>query len=439
MKSASIFRKLWQMLCLLPFGLFLLVCSSCNSHKASAEAAAEQPLAAINIIDRNGFAETITASDRLKNYAHVDFLSCQPYQKVLRVYQRDQLGNVRACITSYYPNGQIKQYLDVVNGRASGYYREWHSDGILKLEALVIGGDADLHSGAEQSWLFNGICRSWHAEGGILAEINYTKGILDGDSLYYHPNGSIWKKVPFVHGAMHGTLQVFCNDGNLLWEQTFVQGQKEGEACRYWPRGQKLAAKECYAQDKLVEGCYWDNFGNVIAEVHQGSGVRPLFAKEGIAEMQEYRQGQQEGVVLRYDSQGKLSNKYSIKGGVKHGEELAYYPTQDSTLQPQLSLHWHEGIIHGPVKSWYGDGTEESHREMSNNAKNGLAMAWYRDGSLMLLEEYAQDHLIKGDYYQRAEKIAVSQVREGSGIATLFDPNGAFLRKITYKNGQPFE
>ena len=98
---------------------------------------------------------------------------------------------------------------------------------------------------------------------------------------------------------------------------------------------------------------------------------------------------------------------------------------------------WVEGRIQGLVKTWYPNGTSESQREMSRNAKNGLLTAWYFDGSVMMIEQYDRDKLLKGEYFERGEKIPVSQVMNGKGIATIHDSKGTFLRRITYNNGKP--
>ena len=147
-------------------------------------------LTSINIIDRNGLNETITNKDRLEQYERTNFLCPQPYQKVLRVYKRDCQGNSISYVTTYYENGQPKQYLEAVNNRAFGLYQEWHENGILKLEATIIGGIADLTPCAEKSWQFDGCAQAWDENGNLQTEISYDKGQLEGESLYYHPNGS---------------------------------------------------------------------------------------------------------------------------------------------------------------------------------------------------------------------------------------------------------
>ena len=228
--------------------IFLLLCGA-----GCARTTSEPSLVSINIIDRNGLSETISTPDRLNQYANVDFLSNQPYQKVLRVYGRDCEGNITACITSYHPNGHIRQYLDVVNNRAFGAYREWHENGVLKLETHIIGGDADINTTAEKSWLFEGCSQVWDEEGRQVAQIQYENGELEGTSVYYHPNSTIWKLIPYHLGQIEGNSKIFLEDGTLLQETEFCTGVKEGPSRRYWD-GEQLAADECY-ETGLLRKC----------------------------------------------------------------------------------------------------------------------------------------------------------------------------------------
>ena len=78
-------------------------------------------------------------------------------------------------------------------------------------------------------------------------------------------------------------------------------------------------------------------------------------------------------------------------------------------------------------------------KEISQNKKNGHCTAWYQNGFLMFVEEYENDKLLKGEYYKSGEKIPCSRVEKGKGIATLFDAEGNFVRKIFYKEGRAAE
>ena len=154
--------------------------------------------------------------------------------------------------------------------------------------------------------------------------------------------------------------------------------------------------------------------------------------------LQEYADGVLEGEVKVFNAEGRLKRIYHVKNGIKHGEEVEYFDNLSAPpQQPKLSFHWYEGKIQGDVKTWYFNGIQESQKEMSNNCRNGVLTSWYRDGQLMMIEEYENDKLIRGDYYKKGEKMSVSQVDQGKGMATIFDSNGQFVQKISYINGKP--
>lgn len=414
--------------------LLTLVLSSCAPKQQ------ESKLVSLNLIDREGTSETITSSERLKKYENADFLGNQPYQKVLRVYNRNTKGENPAFVTSYHPNGQLHQYLEVLNGRAFGPYQEWYSNGQQKIEATVIGGEADVTTAAQKTWLFEGISYVWDEQGNIQAEIPYSKGILQGISTYYHPNGKVSKSVPFTNNQIHGTYNAFSPEGALLMIAEYVRGTLEGPTLLYRCNGQ-ISAEEMFCEGFLMEGRYYDMEKNISSEIKDGSGYRTVFQEEYVAELQEFRHGKLEGLVQVFNAKNQLTRIYHIKDGLKQGEEIEYYPLpkKSTKLVPKISINWVDNKIQGLVKTWYENGVQESQREMSQNAKNGLATAWYKDGSLMLIEEYDRNKLMRGEYYRKGEKIPVSMINKGKGIATLFDADGNFMRKVNYISGVPLD
>jgi len=395
-------------------------------------------LTSINIIDRNGFSETISNSDRLSQYCGVDFLQNQPYQKVLRVYARDEMGDIRAHITSYHPNGQVRQSLEVVNNRACGNYQEWYSNGQLKIEGTVIAGEADIDAESQKTWMFDGMSRAWDDAGHLLAEIPYFRGELEGITYYYHTSGSVWKKVPYCKGNLDGMTEIFLEDGSLLQTITHLEGEKHGCSTRYWSKD-VIASEEHFYKNRLERAIYFDSCGKELSRIEQGNGFRVVFGKHGVSEMHEYQHGLAEGEVRVFLENGTLARIYHVKNGLKNGEEIEYYLPFESIRekQPKLSVQWIEGKVQGLAKTWYPNGRQESQREMNNNKKHGLLTAWYGDGSIMLLEEYDQDKLNTGEYFSPGENTPASEVKNGKGTATLFDSKGNLKRKISYYNGKP--
>lgn len=413
--------------------LFLLLVSCASRTVYYVE---DQGLVSIHLVDREGLTEAISNEDRLKNFDEVDFLAPQPYQKVLRVFGRDCKGDSQSYITTYHTSGQIKQYLEVVNNRASGAYREWYLNGKIKVDATIIEGSADITRASEKTWLFEGPSKAYGENGGLIACINYCRGSLEGTSLYYHLNGALWKEIPYKNNLITGEVRIYLDSGQLLQTIHYDNGLKSGKSLRYWP-DLSLSSDEYYEQGRLINGVYISQEGIVIAEVKQGNGYRAVFSKEALSELHEFHSGYSQGEVKTFNTSGTLSKIYHIKNDLKHGEELFYYPSCEGNPKPKLSVSWYEGKIQGLVRSWYDNQAMESQREMSDNKRNGVATAWYRDGQLMMIEQYENDKLKKGDYYRKGYRQPLTQVINGEGTVTIFDSEGNYLRKIPYLNGQP--
>ncbi|MBT7461555.1 MAG: toxin-antitoxin system YwqK family antitoxin [Waddliaceae bacterium] len=409
--------------------LFLIGCSSIKTKENPTH------LSRVHIIDNNGFTETIHSKERLTSLRNINFLKSQPYQKVLRTFQRNKSGSTKSIITTYYDHGQIKQYLEVVDSRAYGVYKEWHHNGVVKLETRVIGGVSDIPPSAEKSWVFDGTSRAWSEEGHLLAEIYYEKGELHGLSKRYHLSGVVHEETPYHHNALHGTTKIFRADGSLFSQAEFSQGEKHGTSFQYWKNG-SVAAQENYSNGSLMSGKYIDNLGIIRSEIVGGEGFRSIFKGKILAEQHEYKHGKPEGLVTIFDENSTPLRTYHIKNEVKHGEEIEFF-TKVPKTQQKLSINWSEGKIQGLVKTWYDNGIQESSREMSMNKKNGISTAWFRNGSLMLIEEFQDDVLLRGEYHKKGEKYPVSKVTGGNGEATLYDPDGNFLKKIIYVSGLP--
>lgn len=415
------------------YALLLLILAGCHYS-------ATDPLIAIQIQDRNGLTETISTTERVAVYESVDFLSAQPYKKVLRTYRKE--GKNYSKITTYHPNGMIAQYLEAEEMRAHGAYREWFPNGQLRIEATVIGGTADVAPGTQHDWLFEGTNQVWDEQGRLVAQISYQKGMLDGPSLYFFPTGALEKELPFVKNDLDGDALEFTIDGQLKSKIHYKKGLKEGACLAYFDNSQP-ALIEDYTDGLLRKGTYYNPKGELISEVDNGGGFQALF-EGGAMTLIEYRMGKPNGSVKKFALNGELQRSFSLRNGKKHGEDIEFYLSheldspKDKPVQ-KLSINWNENAVHGIVKTWYNNGALQSEREFCRNLKQGPALAWYRDGTLMLLEEYEEDRLVKGQYFKIYGKEPVSTISNGNGVAFLYDETGSFIRKVPYSKGKPID
>ncbi|MEM8727992.1 MAG: hypothetical protein AAGE99_04710 [Chlamydiota bacterium] len=392
-------------------------------------------MTSIQIVDRNGFKETISSIDRLATYEKTDFLVPQPYDKVVRMFVRNKDGKTPAKLTTYHDNGEPWQYLEVINGRASGIYREWHGNGVLRLDVRVIEGLGDLSQEAQLGWVFDGMSRAWDESGNLIAEIHYDRGILQGNANYYHTNGRVSRVIPYENGLIDGELIYYDEEGKVVGKTPYEKGKREGIATYKGDRIQPSYSEE-YRDDRLIQATYHDFSGKIIERVEKGYGNKPVYKQGSLHSIREYRNGKSEGGVKLFDSYGYLKTLFHVKDGVKHGEEWVYYSSLgNQEPKPKLYIEWYEDKIHGICRSWYSSGILESEREIIDNRKDGMASAWYEDGSLMLIEEYEKDRLKKGRYMKKGESHPISSIENGEGTATLFDKDGYFLKRVFYQKG----
>ena len=414
----------------LPLSLLLLAgCTSKGSERES--------IVSMQVVDRNGFSETISNQDRLGIYQNVDFLTAQPYEKVLRVFKKDKEGKSPSKLTSYHDNGGIWQYLEAVDGRAHGRFLEWHPNGKLKIEGRIIEGKADLSELAQQNWLFDGKCSVWDEDGNLEAEFEYSKGHLEGTARYYYPDGTIQKIIPYVHDNIDGALEIFSSNGQVLETIHFKNGVHDGTATGQW-NNTLSKYQEHYRDGLLIYGIYFDSEGTSIAEIENGYGMKAIFEGDALAQLIQYENGAIDGKIKCFTPDGLLDTVYTVKNGQKTGEEWHYYPSSTEDMpSPKLMVTWNNDRIEGMVKTWYENGVLESQREMNGNKKHGLSFAYYLSGDLMLMEEYENDLLVDGSYYKKGDAEPVSKIEKGDGIATVYTKEGNFQSKITYERGKP--
>lgn len=412
----------------LPFFLLLQSCSK------SSPGSKEESIVSMQLLDRNGFSETISSKERLENYQKIDFTTPQPYEKVLRIFSKDKEKRSHSIVTSYHPNGYLWQYLEVIDGRANGVYKEYFPTGVLKIEARLIEGMGDVSEKAQLSWVFEGKNTVYDENGKLAAEIFYEKGSLQNNSLYYYPNGNLQKTIPYKDNAIDGAITLLREDGSLLEKIEYKNGKKNGVSFGYW-EGENLRYKETFENDLLMEASYFSPEGTLLGGIKEGKGTQYRFEGKTLFSSVEYKKGSPEGKVEFFQKNGSLSHFYTIKNGQKNGEEWHYY-SHTEKLSPKLYLFWDQDSLQ-EAKTWYENGVMESHKKLNQNKKHGLCIAWFADNSVMFLETYEQDKLIKASYFEKGNKTPVSTIEKGKGIAMLYNKDGHFMKKIMYDKGMP--
>lgn len=108
------------------------------------------------------------------------------------------------------------------------------------------------------------------------------------------------QKTSYEGGLRHGLAYAWYGDGSLAYERRFVAGLRQGLHVGFWPDGSPQFRYR-YIDDVFVgeQQSYY-------------RGGTPL-------ELRTYRAGQEEGRQQIWDSQGRLSSNYIVKGGRRYG------------------------------------------------------------------------------------------------------------------------
>ena len=310
--------------------LLVLLCCGCYSAKDKEES----PLVSMQVVDRNGFSETISVKERLAPYQKLDFSEPQPYQKVLRIFDKDENKRSKAILTSYHDNGYLWQYLEGLSGRANGVYREYYPSGKLRIQAYVIEGMADLHEKAQASWVFDGENTVYDEDGHLIAAIYYQRGKLEGDATHYYASGKIKKVIPYRNDEIDGEEIHYDMDGNKSVIATYVKGKREGLSLTYFSP-EKLQSEEFFESDFLMKGAYFDSNGARVGEIVNGSGIRCLY-KDGYYYIDiSSLNGLPDGEVCVFDRKSKPYRFYNIPGATR-GRGVGIFFLQKSKGQSYI-------------------------------------------------------------------------------------------------------
>jgi antitoxin component YwqK of YwqJK toxin-antitoxin module len=104
-------------------------------------------------------------------------------------------------VVEYHDNGQLKQKVNLKDGRGDGLYESFHKNG--QLESIGNLKDGKQYGLAE-----------WYLENGqLVSKRNYKDGEKDGLSETYYPNGLVQEKGTYKDGILEGKYELYYENG----------------------------------------------------------------------------------------------------------------------------------------------------------------------------------------------------------------------------------
>lgn len=248
---------------------------------------------------------------------------CDKAKNVNCIWQEQpySAGKLNGLAKTYYPNGQVKEYMSFSNGIPNGETALFNKDGQLMTKSNYVNGALT----AMPVWLdLNGNPRQ-----GTFTDSNEL--------------GNQFSKAEYKDGFKHGQEIIYeIDEAKPRIMFTYVNGVKEGEAKIFnYPNGeQELAESVMYKNDrrnglyrKYVKGklAQEDEFVNDVLE-----GEERFYTTEGkLLSITPYVNGSVNGVRKIYYPNGKIKFADTYVNGKRDGEML-YYDDQGNVIKKEM-------------------------------------------------------------------------------------------------------
>ncbi|HTF04660.1 MAG TPA: hypothetical protein VK826_11580, partial [Bacteroidia bacterium] len=128
-------------------------------------------------------------------------------------------------VTTYYPNGRVKEVGNYKDGYPEGVFRQYSEEGKITgsevyKDGVLIGKGIFDEKGREQ-----GHWKEYHDTGELKAEGDYLNGVKVGEWKFFYPDGKTDQQGTYdQRGRAIGTWKWFYENGQLLREEKYTDG-----------------------------------------------------------------------------------------------------------------------------------------------------------------------------------------------------------------------
>ena len=100
--------------------------------------------------------------------------------------------------------------------------------------------------------LKEGLHKEWYRSGHLKDEINFHKGIKEGEYRYWSDHGQLTEEGHYLNGKLDGLIKEWYKNGNIKLEVNYKNGEMHGKGTYYSTDGKKKRFVE-WKNGKLVE------------------------------------------------------------------------------------------------------------------------------------------------------------------------------------------
>jgi antitoxin component YwqK of YwqJK toxin-antitoxin module len=216
-----------------------------------------------------------------------------------------------------YPNGQIKESLEVKKGKPHGAYREYFEDGSVRVAVFFKAGKI-----SGDFWPNGQVKRKESKQG--------KNRIIE----WFYPNGALQKRlVKDKDGYSAEPIRLFHDNGQLAEELTTVKDKKRGPWLKFFDDGTPELQAEYVGDEELIVHNAWNERRKQIVKV--GNGIfrdypshidweHDVYFKNGWPRESELKGGIPHGKVTTYCRDVLWSIAYYVEGK-PDGESTTYW------------------------------------------------------------------------------------------------------------------
>ena len=330
--------------------------------------------------DINGYKESFLPNGQktLEQKYHRGWLeNMTQYVDQGKVMAVDSFLKASGKFVRKYPNGQIMEEGNYVNGDFDGSYKTYFFDGSIESTTFFRRGQKDstyvgYYYGGLKSYegRFSnngktGVWKSYDEKGIPDRTTNYDNDQENGEMTYYYPDGKIDFVALYKDGELDGLAKKYDPNGTLAYQVNY----KEGDAKSY---------------------SYLDKENKLLPFI-------PIDIKNGI--------------MKSYFPNGKPSRECTFIDGIKNGKDILYYDNG----QMRSTDNYVFGNLEGNSVNYYNNGKLKSEYHYVINNPTGKCQDYNENGILVKNTEF--DNGLN------------------HGPQNIFDATGKPVKTLTYQFG----
>lgn len=265
-------------------------------------------------------------------------------------------------VPTYYPNGNRKSEIELLDGKAHGKWFKWHENGQKQAENYWLGA-------GRQKVIY------WFENGQKQRETEYRDRIRHGKSIQWYETGQMKWEVEWCDGKAV-SYECWDKSGKPKPCPIFVDVQAEGLVA-----GQKIA--ESGKIEEKTEKWPNGNLKHVYQTTKTKEGMRIKVEKETrwyengqrTSEMN-WENGLPEGKSIGWHENGQKKYDGNFKNGEKDGKWCYWYENG----QKAYEMDYKDGEYHGKVIRWYENGQKNTEGIYWEGKSKGKTQIWRKNG-----------------------------------------------------------